>query len=114
MVVDEPPADSGAAGQRGDRQWLPGLEQRLFELGDLGAGRAGVDARAVEVGERVVAEELAEAPAEGGELGAQPVVGGLGVGEVGAQRRGGDPGGRGSRRGVTVRRLGGAPFGFGA
>jgi len=63
------------------RELLSGLEQCLFKLGQPAAGVAG---RGVEAGERVLAEELAEAPAEGGVLGGEPVAGGLGVGEVGA------------------------------
>ena len=63
---------------------LSGLEQRLFELGQPGAGGIRVGGRVVEAGERVLAEELAEAPAQGGELGGQAVVRCFGVGEVGA------------------------------
>jgi len=62
------------------RELLSGLEQCLFKLGQSAAGGAGVAGRGVEAGERV----LAEASAEGGVLGGEPVAGGLGVGEVGA------------------------------
>ena len=44
-------------------------EQLVFVLGQPAAGGAGAGARVVEVGERVLAEELAEAPAQGGEVG---------------------------------------------
>ena len=83
---------------------------KVLELG-CGGRRVGVSA---EFGERVAAEDLAESAAQCFQFGVLAVVGGFGVGQVGAERRGGDPCAGGDRAGGAVGGLGGAAFGLGA
>ena len=55
----------------------------MLELRELGCGGAGMGV-AAEFGERVAAEDLAESAAQGFQFGVLAVVGGFGVGQVGA------------------------------
>ena len=114
------PGDEFAVDLAGGGEFLISLGELLFRFGqgmfevrELGWGGARVGV-AAEFGERVAAENLAESAAQCFQFGVLAVVGGFGVGQVGAERGGGDPCAGGDRAGGAVGGLGGAPFGLGA
>ena len=81
------------------------LGQGLVELFDAGIGRVG-DRGVAEVCEYLAAEDLAEAARRAWEFGVLAVVGGSGVRQIGAERRGGGLGaGGGSARPAGRRSL---------
>src|SRR6266851_2807659 len=69
----------GAAGEG-----LLGVEERVLELADAG-GSVRVFG-AADLGEDAAADDLAEAPAQGGEVSFEPAIAGLCVFQVGPQR----------------------------